>query len=420
MQWYRACCSWQASATDAKSDGIKNTPAAGATWCYIGLAYNLYLLKHNVEIQARLLKRLRDPDPRHFQGAYYELIVAGILIRAGFHLVIEDEQDVGSGHCEFSAIAPSGKKYWVEAKMRSVAGVFGVTKMLGGSTSRDATEKVTAHLRQAFQKPAPGERFVFIDVNAPNETIMPPAWCERAAAKLTKSEKDRDGPHRAYVFLSNMNFHHHLSEIGVGGMVMAYGYGIDDFAKEGQFTFSEYYRNQQKHQDAIAVLEGFKTYTKLPTTFDGSLASDRENPEPRPVIGEKYLFGEAGEEFVAEVTSAIITKDKEIVLGVLKEDGQAWILKGSATDQQVADFQEHGEAYFGRPRRTKSRTDDPYELFLWFLENFKGLSKEALLRQAKEAPDIAQLSLLSQEDLAIALADRQASAVIAASEKARR
>jgi hypothetical protein len=47
----------------------------------------------------------RLKDPLNFQGAYYELIVANILIRAGFTLVLEDETDGKSRHCEFAAIS---------------------------------------------------------------------------------------------------------------------------------------------------------------------------------------------------------------------------------------------------------------------------------------------------------------------------
>jgi hypothetical protein len=56
----------------------------GVVSCYLGLAYSLYLIAHNVELQARMVRRLLDPT--QFQGAYYELIVANILIRAGFEL----------------------------------------------------------------------------------------------------------------------------------------------------------------------------------------------------------------------------------------------------------------------------------------------------------------------------------------------
>ena len=110
-----------------------NAVVTGVVACYLGLAYSLYLLAHNVELQEKLVRRLKVPG--QFQGAYYEVTVANILIRAGFELELEDESDGTVKHCEFSARSRrTGKKYWVEAKMQSVAGLL-------GKTERDGTTK---------------------------------------------------------------------------------------------------------------------------------------------------------------------------------------------------------------------------------------------------------------------------------------
>ena len=88
-----------------------------------------------VLLVAYLLKRLKDIG--QFQGAYYELLVASVLIRAGFKLTLEDETDGKNKHCEFAAISSTtGKRYWVEAKMRSVAGLLGKTSADGGADDK--------------------------------------------------------------------------------------------------------------------------------------------------------------------------------------------------------------------------------------------------------------------------------------------
>jgi hypothetical protein len=58
--------------TQAKKDenGLIVFPASGTSRCYLGLAYSLYLIKHNVALQDRLVQRLKDIN--NFQGAYYE------------------------------------------------------------------------------------------------------------------------------------------------------------------------------------------------------------------------------------------------------------------------------------------------------------------------------------------------------------
>jgi hypothetical protein len=131
MQWYDIFCRYQ-QATIPKPGELSEAPVTGIVACYLGLAYSLYLLAHNVELQDRLVRRLKDP--RQFQGAYYELMIANILVRAGFTLTLEDETDGESKHCEFAAISKhTGKKYWVEAKMRAVSGLFGKTAADGGT-----------------------------------------------------------------------------------------------------------------------------------------------------------------------------------------------------------------------------------------------------------------------------------------------
>src|SRR4030067_278150 len=90
LQWYDKYCKLQQAYID-QPGVVKSMPATGVVQCYLGLAYNLYLLKHNVELQQRFIHRLKDIN--NFQGAYYELIVANCLIRSGFELALEDESD---------------------------------------------------------------------------------------------------------------------------------------------------------------------------------------------------------------------------------------------------------------------------------------------------------------------------------------
>lgn len=145
LQWYDAVCQRQRS-DFVKPREIYESQITGAVACYLGVAYGLYLLEHNVELQDRLIKRLKNVG--NFQGAYYELWVASILIRAGFRLTLEDEADGNSKHCEFAAVSTAtGKRYWVEAKMRAVIGVLGKTGADGGGRRQAASAP-----RSAFER----------------------------------------------------------------------------------------------------------------------------------------------------------------------------------------------------------------------------------------------------------------------------
>jgi hypothetical protein len=166
MQWYDAYCRYQAQ-TIKKPGEVTNAQVTGIVACYLGLAYSLYLLDHNVEIQDRLIARLKDPG--NFQGAFYELFVANVLIRACFQLTLEDETDGAAKHCEFAAVSRrTGKKYWVEAKMRAVAGVLGKTHRDGGDDLKPLA-RLIPHLNAAMAKPAADERLIFIDLNSQPE-----------------------------------------------------------------------------------------------------------------------------------------------------------------------------------------------------------------------------------------------------------
>jgi len=159
LQWYDKYCKLQQEHLDG-SGKVKSIPMTGVVYCYLGVAYNLYLLKHNIELQQRYIERLKDIS--NFQGAYYELIVANCLIRSGFELELEDETDEQTKHCEFSAVSKkTGQKYWVEAKMRAVADILGKTAK-NGTTKKDPTRMLSKHLNNAFKKPAMDERLILM------------------------------------------------------------------------------------------------------------------------------------------------------------------------------------------------------------------------------------------------------------------
>ena len=104
---------------------VATAPAAA----YLQIAYDLYVLKHNVGLQKFVIDRLKQKEL--FQGARYELYVAGSLIKGGFSVEYEDEADKTRSHCEFIAThTETGKKFSVEAKSY-FAVASGATSMTG-------------------------------------------------------------------------------------------------------------------------------------------------------------------------------------------------------------------------------------------------------------------------------------------------
>lgn len=408
LQWYEEYCHYQRKY--GVSGEIKETPMTGIVYCHMGLAYNLYLIKHNVELQERLLKRLKDP--KQFQGAYYELMVANFLIRAGFKLELEDETDGKTKHCEFSAVSlKTGKKYWVEAKMRGVVGLLGKTSS-DGTTNEDATSSLIKHLNGAFSKPAADERLIFIDVNTIPTTDKNPVWVTKAAKRLEEYEKKLQDGQSAYVLITNMAHHRALQSEGVSCAIMAHGLG-NDFWKAGPCRLSDIYRRKQKHIDVHNLIEAMQKYPQIPITFDGSLPSETlRNQRERIVVGQTYFFNDIGEKGITgTVTSACVNEgEKKIYICVQAENG-SHILTEPMSDYAMADYKRHPEAYFGEIGRASRKTEDPYELFEFFLETYSQTPKEKLLEFMQGAADIESLRQLDQMDLAIEYCDRLATSI---------
>lgn len=65
IQWYQRTVKYMKSSQEAGKE-VCSAPMIGATSAYLNLAYNLFLLDHNVDLQERLIKRLKDP--RQFAG----------------------------------------------------------------------------------------------------------------------------------------------------------------------------------------------------------------------------------------------------------------------------------------------------------------------------------------------------------------
>jgi hypothetical protein len=403
IQWYDAVARAQAEHSDATDKKVvKSSPMTGAMICYLGLAYNLYLLEHNVELQERYLKRLKDV--KNFQGAYYELIVAGALLRAGFRLELEDETDNSTKHCEFSAISKStGQKYWVEAKMRAVEGVLGKTHHDGARPSdRDATRNLTAHLNGALSKPAADKRLIFIDLNAEIRAgDEMPDWFDKAIKRLDARERDLKADETAYVFVTNLPFHRYLDETNIARHALAYGLGIPDFSKPMPRTLREAYRLKRKHIDGHEIMAALREYPVFPDTFDGSLRSDASGLNIK--VGETYQFNDLGENggTIATVTTGTVDDVAGMaMIGVTTLDGKSLILRQPLTPEQLEDYRRYGSLFLGEENRNGNNIDDPLEFFEWLLKTYSKTPKEKLLEFMSSDPNAAALTPLPQSDLA--------------------
>ena len=411
LRWYHDYCLWQQEC-EQRHDGMSSGIATGVVYCYLGLAYGLYLLNHNVELQDRLVKRLKDS--RNFQGAYYEVIVSSCLIRAGFELALEDETDETEKHCEFSATSKkTRKKYWVEAKMRSVRGMLGKTKLDGSPATGKPDAQVTKHLREALEKPAQDERLVFIDVNTSgpspedirNQNV--PRWLERSRGRLEARERERKEGDKAYVFVTNFPFHWHLKDEAPTIMGLTYGLGMQDFGKEREYRFSEMWKMKQKHVDAYNLVGAVKSYPQIPTTFDGDLPLSREDMRNRVEVGERYFFPDiGGKGIVGDVTAATVSEQgKKMCLTIASLDGRTHFVEREMSDEELDVYRTHREGFFGVRQGHGIQIDGPYECFEWLMDSYKNTSREKLLELSRGHSNYCQLAKLDDTDIRLALCE---------------
>lgn len=408
IQWYDSYCRYQKNAV-TKTGEVYASEVTGVVACYLGLAYSLYLLHHNVELQSRLVRRLKDRG--QFQGAYYELFVANALIRAGFKLVLEDETDGANKHCEFSAVSPkSGKKYWVEAKMRSVAGLLGRTAT-DGSFDPNPLAQLNKHLTQALRKPASDERLIFVDLNTEEDLAKnKPVWAERAERTLERYEK-RHPDAKAYVIVTNLPFHRVLD----GKVTIAavpFGLNMPDFNRPGHYRLFDAWKSKKRHADALDICKSVGCIATFPATFDGSLPSEVFGHDAnRIVIGETYFFDDIEGGTLGTVTQAIVMEQNlEVALTISTSDGKQLLCKQPMSEGALKEYKEHPETYFGRIQRVGGRVNTMFELFESMMETYAKSKREFLLAELNKRPEPSGFGQYSHEELAALYCERVAAA----------
>jgi hypothetical protein len=400
LQWYDIICRYQQK--KFKEHGkVTGTPMTGAIGAYMGLSYNLYLLAHNNEIQKKMIKRLQDPN--HFTGAYYETVVAAILIKAGFELEFENENDTQTSHCEFAAtFKETGKSFSVEAKARE---------------PYKSTANITNQLYNALKKKANHPRVVFIEINVP-ETADDPhdlKWLQGAIRGLRSKEDNMtiDGlpASKAYLFVTNHPHQYYLQTAGSSQFIIGEGFKIPDFKTD--FTcpsIREALHIREKHYEMFKIIESQKEHSEIPSTFEGEIPEFAfgDIPIPRLKIGKKYTVPQkAQREVIGRLKDACVSVKDKIVFGIYElKDGKQIIATCPMTENEVLAYQKYPDTFFGIYRPKGLKTKDALDMYDFFFEVYKDTPKEKLLELLQAHPDIEKLRQESQRELAITYCER--------------
>lgn len=395
LRWYGLVCKYQRDHAPDMVGTIRTAPMTGAVEAYLGLAYNLYLLAHNAELQDRMIKRLKDRS--NFLGAYYETYVAAAFIKAGFALALEDESDLSQSHCEFSATYRiSGRRFSVEAKARQPG---------------KPSARVHRQLHAALAKHAAHPRVVFIDVNVPDVATEAQsiAWLGEALASIHEKESTMviagaPAP-PAYVFLTNHTHQYNLESTKYKRSVVSEGFKIPDFRLDASFASIRHaLAARERHNEMYQLMSSIRSHYDIPSTFDGEIPEFAfGDATPRLRIAHKYLIPNAdGTEVVGVLTDATVLESESTAYGTYKlADGRSIIVTAPLTPGELAAYRRHPDTFFGITKQQAKRIDDPLELFDFFYATYRQSSREKLLDFMASWPDIEELKAKETSELAL-------------------
>lgn len=396
LNWYQKLCVHQKTFI-TEPGKVADAPMTGAVAAYMHLAYDLYALDHNAELQKKLVARLHNHD--NFEGARYEVFVAAMLIRAGFEIEFENEDDRSTSHCEFTAtFTKTGRKFSVEAKHRAGA------RLRMGHLLIGALAKHAAH-----------PRIVFIDINLPDDgsEAEGPANMNSAIRKLRAFEgkfiKEQPLP-PAYLIVTNTPWQHHLDTSSFRCGLDIDGFQIPDFkANIPAPNLRAAIEARERHIEIHELIQSIKDHSNIPSTFDGEIPEFAFNEGiPRLLIGKIYLVqDEDGTEHPGKLTTAtVIENEKKVFCSLRLDNGKSIICTWPLSDLEMAAWRRHPDTFFGELGQRTTKVDTPLELYDFFFKSYRDTPKERLLEFMVEAPDYAELAKLDQAKLASIYAER--------------
>jgi hypothetical protein len=403
--------------------GISTGPVTAAISSIMSLAYNLYLIHHNLPANPKsealckkLVKRLKNPD--HFWGALYETYAFSLFAVAGFDMELEDESDRSSTHCEFTARSKSGRTYSIECKGRNRTTV----PTNGDGTPRidDETLGLSKKLKDALSKSSSHERVVFLDMDLPTITRLDQieAVANFAVPKLHELEGtmqiDGQPAPPAYVFVTNIPDHRNTGDASFGLQAFATGFKIPNFGQGAvHHGMHEMMKAREQHADILSLQEAAKVRHTFPSTFDGenpALAFSKDQI-PRLKIGNWYAVpDENGAEIQAQLCEGLVMEDKKMAHCIYRTTAGTYVhYTNTLTDDEIHAYKLHPETFFGveKDNQTK-KAETVVDWFDFLFKSYQHTSKEKLLEFLAGMPDIGELAKQTQRDLAITYCERMA------------
>ncbi len=393
IEWLEILRKHQEVHTDPRK-AVQSATLTGAGAAYLGLSYNLYLLAHNVELQERLMKRLKNPE--QFFGANYETYVAAAFIKSGFRIELEPEEESDISHVEFNATYPhTGSSFSVEAKARAL---------------HKTSTSISDQLYKALRKDAKYRRVVFIEMSMPdrNDGQANVDFMESAVQSLRNKElkltiAGQPAP-EAYVFITNHPYHFLLDEEDFRVAVYARGFKIQDFGIDAKFrNLHEALIARDRHIEMFRLMDSMRDHFDIPSTFEGEIPEfSIDSDLPRLMIGNTYLVPlESGKEVPGTLVEACVFEEEKSVWGVYRlEDGKHIKVITPISDAELSAYHRYPDTFFGIFRKQGRNVNTIVEFYDFLYETYSKSERSVLLGFLKDYPNQEKLMEMSQQDLA--------------------
>jgi hypothetical protein len=395
LKWMDSISKYRQKVIKESDKEIVSSVMTGAVFAYLTLSYNLYLLAHNIEVQQRLVKRLKNQSL--FYGALYETIVTSHFVKAGFKIELEDECEGSITHCEFVAVSAKSKnKYSIEAKTRS---------------PQKNHFSIRNQLHKALKKEASNRRVIFIDLNVSqnfDQMDQRLRWLQDVIDELRSCETSltvrRKPAPEAYVFVTNHPFLYNLDSFNYPPAAVAEGFKIHDFKIDSEFhNLRDALESRDKHIDMFNLIKAMKEYDKIPCTWDGEIPEYAfgEITKPRLKIGEKYLIPDGkGNDVLAEIVEcSVFEKEKKVYYVCKFVNGKTSIGTYELSDLELQAYRKYPDTFFGVYRKQENRVKDALDFYDFFYGVYKNTSKEKLLELLKDHRDLDKFKEMTQEEL---------------------
>jgi hypothetical protein len=113
------------------------------------------------------------------------------------------------------------------------------------------------------------------------------------------------------------------------------------------------------------------------------------------------------------VTSAIVNEAKGEMVIAISHDGTSSFVRRPMTKEELCDYRDHRDAYFGRVTNSGKQLTEPLEMLEWLIQAQAGRSRESILAELRPRADFARFEAMNDHDLHVAHADLLVAAMMA-------